>query len=325
MELVSICIPTYNGEKYLKECIDSAINQTYPHTEIIIVDDCSNDSTIKIINEYHDDRIKLFMNDSNLGLVANWNKCIEHATSEWIKFLFQDDFLELNCIKEMMLYAADAEMIVCERKYIFESVSPAVKILYDNTIRLTDIFNVNGPTLLSPGQISTAINKHVNRNFIGEPTSVLFKKSCCINYGNFNTLLKQLCDFEYWARVGTNSGIMYLPVILSNFRIHNKSMSAVNRHNAVNVADIAVLIACYLYSASFIKFRSYQSNFHILRLKLILKLRIYESNILISQGESDLTGTINALCNEYPSACRSKIPGEKIFFSFMKIKRYIYK
>ena len=79
--LVSICIPTYNGEKYLKECLDSCIDQTFKNYEIIICDDCSSDGTIKIIEEYAKifPQIILFQNDGNLGLVGNWNRCIHHS------------------------------------------------------------------------------------------------------------------------------------------------------------------------------------------------------------------------------------------------------
>ena len=95
--LVSICIPTYNGEKYLKECLDSCIDQTFKSYEIIICDDCSSDGTIKIIEEYAKifPQIILFQNDGNLGLVGNWNRCIHHSNGEWIKFVFQDDINDL--------------------------------------------------------------------------------------------------------------------------------------------------------------------------------------------------------------------------------------
>ena len=85
--LVSICIPTYNGEKYLKECLDSCIDQTFKNYEIIICDDCSSDGTIKIIEEYSEKfpQLKLFINDKNLGLVGNWNQCIHYSNGEWIK------------------------------------------------------------------------------------------------------------------------------------------------------------------------------------------------------------------------------------------------
>ena len=69
--LVSICIPVYNGEDFLKETLDSVINQTYSNIEIVITDDLSVDGTEKIIRSYNDKRIKYFKNDSSKGLAGN--------------------------------------------------------------------------------------------------------------------------------------------------------------------------------------------------------------------------------------------------------------
>ncbi|MBA3705767.1 MAG: glycosyltransferase family 2 protein, partial [Bacteroidetes bacterium] len=76
LPLISVCIPTYNGERYLKECLDSILSQSYTNIEIVIVDDCSKDSTIAIIEKHKasDARIRVHKNENNLGLVSNWNK-----------------------------------------------------------------------------------------------------------------------------------------------------------------------------------------------------------------------------------------------------------
>ena len=79
--LVSICIPTFNGEAYLEECLHSAINQTYKNIEIIVSDDASKDRTLQIINEITsktDIPIFIFKHQPN-GIGANWNNCIKNA------------------------------------------------------------------------------------------------------------------------------------------------------------------------------------------------------------------------------------------------------
>ena len=80
----SICIPIYNGEKYLRECIDSALNQTYKNFEIILLDDLSNDNSFSICNEYKKRYtcIKVIQNEKNLGLVGNLNAAINLAQAE---------------------------------------------------------------------------------------------------------------------------------------------------------------------------------------------------------------------------------------------------
>ena len=99
--MVSIAMATYNGEKYLKEQLDSLLNQTYSDLEIIICDDCSHDSTSQILHEYaeKDSRIKLFFNEKNLGFKKNFEKAISLCNGEYIALSDQDDIWELNKIE----------------------------------------------------------------------------------------------------------------------------------------------------------------------------------------------------------------------------------
>lgn len=102
--LVSILIPTYNREKFIKECILSAINQSYKNIEIIIVDNNSSDKTSAICKELENrfNNIKFFSNDANIGPVRNWKKSIDLANGELGKILFSDDLLLKNCIQSMV-------------------------------------------------------------------------------------------------------------------------------------------------------------------------------------------------------------------------------
>ena len=94
-ELISVIIPIYNVEKYLKECIESVINQTYTLLEIILIDDGSTDNSLKICKELAkiDSRIKLYHKD-NGGLADARNYGIDRATGKYITFLDSDDFIE---------------------------------------------------------------------------------------------------------------------------------------------------------------------------------------------------------------------------------------
>ena len=99
--MVSIAMATYNGEKYLREQLDSLVKQTYSDLEIIICDDCSHDSTSQILHEYaeKDSRIKLFFNEKNLGFKKNFEKAISLCNGEYIALSDQDDIWELNKIE----------------------------------------------------------------------------------------------------------------------------------------------------------------------------------------------------------------------------------
>ena len=84
MKLVSVLIPAYNHENYIKECICSVINQTYQNLEILISDDCSTDNTAKEINKIKDKRIKKYFSKENKGVVYSINKLLEHASGDYI-------------------------------------------------------------------------------------------------------------------------------------------------------------------------------------------------------------------------------------------------
>lgn len=92
-EKIDILMATYNGEKYLKEQIDSILNQTYSNFDLYISDDFSNDSTTQILKEYSekDDRIKLILNDQNYGSNENFKKLLKHVKSKYFMFADQDD------------------------------------------------------------------------------------------------------------------------------------------------------------------------------------------------------------------------------------------
>lgn len=101
-ELVSILIPVYNRVSIVGESIDSAIKQTYKKIEIIIVDNCSNDGTWELLQDYavKDNRIRIFRNEENIGPVNNWKRCIDEAKGEYATILFSDDLLSDNFIEE---------------------------------------------------------------------------------------------------------------------------------------------------------------------------------------------------------------------------------
>ena len=109
---ISIIIPVYNVEKYLRECLDSCINQTLADIEIICVDDCSPDNSIKILEEYQakDYRIKIFRHEKNKNLGAARNTGIQNAIGEYVWFVDSDDYIDTKACQ--ILYDAIKEFNV---------------------------------------------------------------------------------------------------------------------------------------------------------------------------------------------------------------------
>lgn len=117
-ELVSVIVPVYNVEKYLVQCIDSIINQTYQNLEIILVNDGSTDNSGKICDEYakKDSRIKV-IHKENGGLSDARNKGLDFMTGEYVTLVDSDDYLEHNCIENLYIYAKTCQTAMSIGKF----------------------------------------------------------------------------------------------------------------------------------------------------------------------------------------------------------------
>lgn len=117
--LVSIITPLYNSEKYIEETIQSVINQTYNNWEMIIVDDCSKDNGIKIVERYQklDKRIKLYKNEKNLGGAGTRNIAIEKAKGKYIAFLDSDDLWKKNKLERQISFMENNKYNFSYTKY----------------------------------------------------------------------------------------------------------------------------------------------------------------------------------------------------------------
>lgn len=118
MELVSVLMCVYNTpNKYLKEAIDSILSQTYKYFEFIIVDDCSNFETINVLDSYSDKRIKVYHNESNLGLTKSLNIGLQFCTGKYIARMDSDDVAEKNRIEKQLEYMKKKSFYIIGSRY----------------------------------------------------------------------------------------------------------------------------------------------------------------------------------------------------------------
>ena len=130
METVSIIIPVYNIENYLRECLDSVVNQTYSNLEIVIVDDGSTDSSGRICDEYaaKDNRIKV-IHQKNAGAAAAKNTALDNVSGEYVAFVDSDDYVSTKWIETMFqsMKRYNADIVECGfDKYKTSGVSSVV-------------------------------------------------------------------------------------------------------------------------------------------------------------------------------------------------------
>lgn len=114
---------TYNGEKFLRQQLNSIVSQTHTNLEIIICDDQSTDATYKILQEYAtlDDRIKLYLNDTNFGPIKNFEKALSFCSGEYIALADQDDIWMPNKIENILNHLKDADIVLGDCHIIDEN------------------------------------------------------------------------------------------------------------------------------------------------------------------------------------------------------------
>ena len=236
--LVSICVPIYNGGKYLSECLDSAISQTYRSLEIVISDDASKDNSLEIVNSYiGKTNIPISIHHHQpSGIGANWNNCVRKSNGDYIKFLFQDDLLEPNCIEDMMQIAkvdSNIGLVFSPRNIIYDSQlfkemdieqwMHHYEFLEHSWHEPLSTIQSGKKLLHDPKLLSAPTNK------VGEPTCVLLKKSVLIQAGLFDERLKQTLDYEAWYRIMKYCMVGYTNQKLASFRLHQTQTSFINR------------------------------------------------------------------------------------------------
>ena len=249
--LVSICIPTFNAARWIRECLTSALAQSYQPVEVLVVDDASTDGTVELVQSLKDERTRVIVNELNLGMVNNWNKCIERARGRFIKFLLHDDILYPTCIEQMMRLILDHEnlgLVFSPRDVIVESDpgERATQVWLENFRLLHTRFDSIGTINSGRELFDQYLRKRFRGNWIGEPSSVLVRKECFSRLGLFNQNLYQVCDIEMWLRIMFFYDIGFLPEKLSAFRLHPDSMSASNIKSKRNCLDQLQLLESLL-------------------------------------------------------------------------------
>lgn len=225
MTTVSIVLPTYNGEKYIKESIDSVLNQTYQDWELIIVNDSSNDSTLDIIKEYSskDSRIKIINNKNNLKLPASLNVGFEQAVGEYLTWTSDDNLYKPNAIEYMVSYLDNNKAI-------------------DLITCLSDIIDENGKIIgtLNDWCQKRTIDELLYQNNIG--ACFMYRHDIAKQIGNYNTNLFLAEDYDYWMRIASLGEVYYSEENHYSYRTHNKSLSITRMKQVKKAAKKAQLV-----------------------------------------------------------------------------------
>ncbi len=214
---VSVFIPVYNTEKYIGKAIRSVLEQTYTDFELIILDDCSNDNTHQIISQIakQDNRIKIFRNKENLGMMANWNKGISLCKGKYWGKLDADDYWGPTVLENSVsiLDNYDDVGLVCGKYKIVDEnnkITPSEQI---PEFLLNKSFSTISLVKAGPEKM---FQYNILRQGIG-----LLRMSVFKDFGLF--LLMDSGDTEMWYRIGAHYNIYCFDKLFSYHRIWSAS------------------------------------------------------------------------------------------------------
>jgi glycosyltransferase involved in cell wall biosynthesis len=238
---VSICIPVYNSAAYLSVAVESALAQRYNSFEILIVDDCSTDGSAEIAAGFaeRDPRVRFVPNSTNLGMVKNWNRCLELAHGEYIKFLFGDDLLSSPDNIDRLADVLDRYQnvtLVCSFRSLIDSNG---HVMTERGFTPTGC-PVSG--LLAIRDCLTAA-----RNYIGEPTVVMFRKQQA--FRGFHNDYKQMVDLEMWFHLLLQGDIWCERESLAAFRHHSEQQTVLNVGELIHLEETLRLYDAYLHAS----------------------------------------------------------------------------
>ncbi|MNS33852.1 GalNAc(5)-diNAcBac-PP-undecaprenol beta-1,3-glucosyltransferase [compost metagenome] len=216
---ITVGIPTYNRSHYLSLAIESVIAQSFEEFELLIVDNASTDDTSAVAMRYleKDSRIRYFRNETNLGMTGNWLRISELASTDYIKFLMDDDLLKPGCLKAFS-DAAD--------KY---PSCALIACLADFSHEQGDLLDVNrhyyAPERVIPGRLMLRFLLDWS-NQIGCPTNVMFKAEHLKRHGRslwYQTNNTWSPDYDMMIRVLSEGDFYCLNSFLVTIRIHELS------------------------------------------------------------------------------------------------------
>lgn len=214
----------FNRASYIGEAIASVLASSFGEFELIVLDDCSTDGTVDIARQYTrmDPRVRVYVNETNLGDYPNRNKAAGYATGKYLKYLDSDD----------MLYPHGLGVFVGE----MESQPDAALGLCSRLVQEKEPF----PVLVAP-------RDSYRRHFFGQgfldcgPSGTIVRRDVFLQYGGFSGK-RMVSDFELWLRIAANYPVLILPGSLMFWRIHEGQEFAAGMAQGIYMENLIPLL-----------------------------------------------------------------------------------
>lgn len=214
-ELISIVLPVYNGEKYLRESIDSVLAQTYKNWELLIVDDCSTDSSTAIAKEYasKDRRIYYYRNEKNLRLPRNLNKGFGLAKGNYLTWTSDDNKFKPTALEKMY----DALKNNQNAQFVFASCR---------------VINSEGQEIEYIMVDDKRKKQIVGHNVVG--ACFMYTRKAYEEVGEYNPDFTLVEDYDYWQRIYAKFNAVAISDILYEYRWHDGALTSTMKKDAFN-------------------------------------------------------------------------------------------
>lgn len=266
MDLISIIVPVYNSEKYLKECIESILNQTYQKLEIVLVNDGSTDNSLNICESYKckDSRIKIISQPNN-GVSSARNQGIINSSGSYICFVDSDDLLSTNCIDVLYreMSTGDVDLVICNYEYDYEGRRIKKKArLAAKTYCFSDIEEICIDDGTMSGILFGSVCGAIYKRSIIEEHGIRFNNDLKINedgifnllYCSYSKKIKVLSNeylyiYRQWKNTSTNIQLeknleeannALRDIYITKFRNYDKQMKA----RMISIAFWNILNTC---------------------------------------------------------------------------------
>lgn len=240
---VSVCVPTYNYARYLSDCIESVLQQTFPDWELIICDDCSTDGTQELASGYaaRDRRIRYVRNQRRLGMSANLKNVADRAEAPYIKILCADDWLAERHLETMVSLMDQHPGVV---------LGTAAEIHTDAEGRPTAVqFLLGEHVSVFSGE--EMLDRMARGHGFGGNSSFIIRTSTYQRVGGYDPTIAYAVDYELAARLSRVGDYLHTDEPLFYGRSHSESSSSVNPKRLLNVIDEYVVPKTFFHPRRF--------------------------------------------------------------------------
>jgi glycosyltransferase involved in cell wall biosynthesis len=250
--LVSVGIVTYNQEKFIADCIDSVINQTYEHITIAIADDASSDATPSIVREYANrySNIKAVLAAENKGIAHNINRALQSLEGDYLVILDGDDLMYPTKVEQQVNYLEEnADVIACAHEVdVFDSAKGQV------TGRFSNIFSKKKP------KAKVGVEFLFDFALALSPCSYMYRRNFV---PPFDPRLKYQSDYLSSVEVFKNGKLGYIDEVLGAYRRHDKNVTKASDFQRAwleeQLVALAIITARYPELSNLVKARRTQA------------------------------------------------------------------